>query len=182
MRLPGWRGRGKETWGSQSNNDKDAPDYPLRSWLVVDVCVEEKEIPILKKAHVGLIMELHAGIWAGFFLVFVSGVLFFFSFNLAHYIKINCQKALWKLQFLLAQGSLERESLTWLSVAQSLYQGTAEAFPRQQFVSLLAAEWAPGTKENHGYHFAGMCIYRHRYTCILCICTYICRKGKCVMI
>lgn len=73
---------------------------------MVDVCWEEREVPALRKAHVGLIMKLHAGIWAVFFSVFVCGVLFFFSFNLGHYTKINCQKTLLKLQFPLAQESL----------------------------------------------------------------------------
>lgn len=59
---------------------------------MADVCREEQEVPALQKAHVGLIMELYAGIRAGFFSVFVCGVLFFFSFNLRHYTKINCQK------------------------------------------------------------------------------------------
>lgn len=68
--------------------------------------VGKSEFPALQKAHVGLIMELHAGIWAGFFSVFVCGVLFFFAFNLGHYTKINCQKTLLKLQFLLVQESL----------------------------------------------------------------------------
>lgn len=73
---------------------------------MADVCSEEREVPALQKAHVDLIMELHAGIQAGFFSVFVCGVLFFFSFNLGHCTKINCQKTLLKLQFLLAQEPL----------------------------------------------------------------------------
>lgn len=106
LRLPGQRNGDRETRGKQSSNDKDAPDYASRSWLVADVCKEEQKVPALQKAHVGLIMELHAGIWAGFFSVFVCGVLFFFSFNLGHHTKINCQKTLLKLQFPLAQESL----------------------------------------------------------------------------
>ena len=73
---------------------------------MADVCREEREVPALQKAHLGLIMELHAGIRPGFFSVFISGVLFFFSFNLGRYTKINCQKTLLKLQFPLAQEPL----------------------------------------------------------------------------
>lgn len=72
---------------------------------MADVCSEEQEVPALQKAHVGLIRELHAGTRVGFFSFFVCGVLFFFSFNLGHYTKINCQKTFLKLQFPLAQES-----------------------------------------------------------------------------
>lgn len=64
---------------------------------MVDVCREERKVPVLQEAHVALIMELHAGILAGFFSAFVCGVLFFFSFNLGHYTKINCQKNIIKV-------------------------------------------------------------------------------------
>lgn len=183
MRLPGWRDRGKDTYENWSNNDKDAPDYASR--LVGDVCEEEQEVPTLKKAHVGLIMELHTGIWAGFFLVLVSGVLFLFSFNLDHNVKINCQKALWKLQFPITRISGAWVSVTWVPVSQSLYQGATKAFPRQQFVSLLAAEcgtwnqrkpWLSLLQECvHGYADTGTSPYG-------CVYIYLCRKGKCVMI
>lgn len=78
MSLPGWRDRDKKTWENWSSNDKDSPDYTLR--LVLDVCEEEQKVPTLKKTHVGLIMELHTGIWAGFFLVFCFWCVVFIFF------------------------------------------------------------------------------------------------------
>ena len=62
----------------------DTPDCASEIQLVADVRREERKVPAPPKEHVGLIMEPHAGIWAGFFSAFVCGMLFFFSFNLRH--------------------------------------------------------------------------------------------------
>lgn len=113
--------RNWETWGSWSRNFTDASDCASKSWFVVNVCREERKVPVLQDAHVALIMELHAGILAGFFSAFVCGVLFFFSFNLGHYTKINCQKTLLKLQFPLAQESVTQISVTWGSMAPYIW-------------------------------------------------------------